>query len=237
MSRPGGHERLAPSGQPTRFTGPGHRYNRLADPDYLSVRRGQFPNPDPDTSITGPQVRSVTRAVLAHLPLAVVLWFAVGGLLGRWDDVRLRAGDRRYEAISVGGYLFLQRTPVAPDGPRWQSFTEWYRPGGPSWRDHLRFEPTRRWAGFAVGTGPYEPAYELDAARSGQSVRPADREGLRGPTYAPLLLAAVPAGVYWRGRLAAAARRARPGHCPDCGYDLRGLAKPRCPECGWSLVG
>jgi hypothetical protein len=22
------------------------------------------------------------------------------------------------------------------------------------------------------------------------------------------------------------------GHCPECGYDLRGLSQQRCPECG-----
>jgi hypothetical protein len=27
-------------------------------------------------------------------------------------------------------------------------------------------------------------------------------------------------------------RRIRPGHCPACGYELRGLTEPRCPECG-----
>lgn len=201
----------------------------------LNFRHPQFRDPDRDTSITRRQVRSVARAVLAHLPAAVLLWFAVRGLLGVWDDVRLRAGDRRYEAISVGGHLFLQRTPVAPDGPRWQSFTEWYRPGGPDWRLHLRFVPAKSFAGFAVGAGTYEPAYRLDAARSGRAVAAADREVVRVPAYAPLLLAAVPAAVYWRRRLAAG-RRARPGHCPCCGYDVRGLQVPRCPECGRSLV-
>jgi len=28
------------------------------------------------------------------------------------------------------------------------------------------------------------------------------------------------------------ARKRRAGHCPDCGYDLRGLPELRCPECG-----
>src|SRR3954452_7751839 len=23
--------------------------------------------------------------------------------------------------------------------------------------------------------------------------------------------------------------------CPDCGYDLRGIASERCPECGWVI--
>ena len=32
-------------------------------------------------------------------------------------------------------------------------------------------------------------------------------------------------------RLTRADRRVRKGHCPDCGYDLRGAAG-RCPECG-----
>jgi len=27
-------------------------------------------------------------------------------------------------------------------------------------------------------------------------------------------------------------RKRRRGHCPECGYSLRGLPEPRCPECG-----
>ena len=28
--------------------------------------------------------------------------------------------------------------------------------------------------------------------------------------------------------------RGRRGHCPRCGYDMRGLNTPGCPECGWN---
>ncbi|MEX2219614.1 MAG: hypothetical protein WD749_12745 [Phycisphaerales bacterium] len=45
--------------------------------------------------------------------------------------------------------------------------------------------------------------------------------------------------LYPLGALLAAAglalllrRRARPGHCPACGYDLSGLRAETCPECG-----
>lgn len=31
---------------------------------------------------------------------------------------------------------------------------------------------------------------------------------------------------------AARSRRRAEGHCPGCGYSLRGLEEPRCPECG-----
>jgi hypothetical protein len=31
--------------------------------------------------------------------------------------------------------------------------------------------------------------------------------------------------------------RARPGHCPHCGYDLYGNEHGRCPECGTDLKG
>src|ERR1044071_2202214 len=36
--------------------------------------------------------------------------------------------------------------------------------------------------------------------------------------------------LWWAVR--ARLRRARPGFCAACGYDLRGLPDPRCPECG-----
>lgn len=49
-----------------------------------------------------------------------------------------------------------------------------------------------------------------------------------GPIHGLLLCTIVPA---W---MLAALRRTRPprGHCPECGYDLRGNVSGRCPECG-----
>jgi len=50
--------------------------------------------------------------------------------------------------------------------------------------------------------------------------------------YVPLvfampLLGLIAGALIWMGR-----RRAAPGHCRGCGYDLRGLGGGRCPECG-----
>jgi hypothetical protein len=41
--------------------------------------------------------------------------------------------------------------------------------------------------------------------------------------------------VFWVIRWVRHVRRARPGHCPTCGYDLR-ASPTRCPECGASVA-
>lgn len=50
--------------------------------------------------------------------------------------------------------------------------------------------------------------------------------------YVPLwpwlvLSAAAAGGLWWK-----AGKRIAPGHCRECGYDLRGLSGEKCPECG-----
>jgi predicted amidophosphoribosyltransferase len=46
--------------------------------------------------------------------------------------------------------------------------------------------------------------------------------------WLPFLAVLVPTAYLWhRDR-----RRTPMGHCPHCGYDLRGAVSPRCSECG-----
>lgn len=63
---------------------------------------------------------------------------------------------------------------------------------------------------------------------------PYDCRGIFIPNWLMILIMAIPwTNRYRRWRLA---RRFRPGHCPDCGYDLRGSPPTgilvECPECG-----
>lgn len=50
---------------------------------------------------------------------------------------------------------------------------------------------------------------------------------LRIPAWTVLAVLALPTAWSW-----ARVRRAQPGHCTRCGYDLTGNIRGRCPECG-----
>ena len=53
---------------------------------------------------------------------------------------------------------------------------------------------------------------------------------VRVPFLLPLTLTAIPAAILWhRDR-----RTVKPGHCRQCGYDLR-ASKKTCPECGTAI--
>jgi hypothetical protein len=49
------------------------------------------------------------------------------------------------------------------------------------------------------------------------------------PLWFPAAVFAAPPGLWLLRRIH---RRPRPGHCPHCGYDLRGNVSGVCPECG-----
>ena len=51
------------------------------------------------------------------------------------------------------------------------------------------------------------------------------------PYWFIVLLTAIAPVMFWRQRRSARQRRSV-GHCPGCGYDLRGTPDG-CPECGW----
>jgi len=52
------------------------------------------------------------------------------------------------------------------------------------------------------------------------------------PLWLLFLTSVLPTGVLWnRDR-----RRARPGLCSRCGYDLKGNLSGVCPECGLVIV-
>jgi hypothetical protein len=48
------------------------------------------------------------------------------------------------------------------------------------------------------------------------------------PLWIPFVVVVIPTALLWYFDR----RRFPPGHCQDCGYDLRGNVSGRCPECG-----
>lgn len=60
----------------------------------------------------------------------------------------------------------------------------------------------------------------------------ADYVNLSFRLWMPFLLVIIPTAVLWWHD----SSRLRPGHCQQCGYDLR-ASPERCPECGLAVPG
>jgi len=54
------------------------------------------------------------------------------------------------------------------------------------------------------------------------------------PLYGPLALVGL--ATFWMWRAHWRSHRFGPGHCTECGYDLRGAGRGRCPECGRAII-
>ena len=96
----------------------------------------------------------------------------------------------------------------------------------------------RRLTAGTAKESPFRFGYEVTQLNIGwRTTEPAgtwtDRR-LRFPLWCPLVLL-LPLPVVRFGQWRAQRRRARQGHCPTCGYDLR-ATPDRCPECGAAPV-
>ena len=131
------------------------------------------------------------------------------------------------------------------DGPappvRFEFFDRWFdgipdAPLGPS----PRKEPSRWWRDrsglfgvvWATPVVWYEWTQSIGSPFNGMTSR--SLSVLLRPLAVAVFLAGAP--LVWTGRRAA--RRARLGHCPACGYDRAGLGSGKaCPECGRAAEG
>lgn len=96
--------------------------------------------------------------------------------------------------------------------------------------------PLRSWAGYFITANPTGriTAWVQVPWRSQREFLP----------YLPLLpgvlVNTVLFAAVWMGALLAVRRlvrrRAKPGTCEECGYDLRGLSGEKCPECGAAMA-
>jgi len=136
------------------------------------------------------------------LVCAFILFAAAVSL--RWSWVSL-CGDKNGRIWLAGGTLEVAWI----DGRGWP--TDWNAYVGPpiaTWR-----ELVDRWSSSGVWPRP----------DSGRLIK-----AFVLPLWFPFLLTAIPTAILWR----LDCRRARPGHCAKCRYNLTGNVSGRCPECG-----
>jgi hypothetical protein len=137
-------------------------------------------------------------------------------LAGSWGlsarrNMLWSAGDGRLYGLSQGAAFFAWTYTPPPTSPS---------PFGSMPPLVLSFEiQPRGWIGGRPGAGV---RWWIGEWKVGPVVR-----GAWVPLWMPLLPVGAATGLAWLG-----GRRARPGCCAGCGYDLRGLTGGVCPECG-----
>lgn len=159
-----------------------------------------------------PLATSLTLLSLAFCAGFALLWhrsYAEADFVGRGTPARW------YGALSMSGLIRVERGDYLGGMDGW-SRDSYPTPDRLGLRGEVEQRDTRRFGPVAFRHIRY------DARRPRWSV------------YVPhwlavVLAAALPAAhvtITWRRR-----RRQRPGHCAECGYDMRATPR-RCPECG-----
>jgi hypothetical protein len=152
-------------------------------------------------------VFSVLTAVSLLLCVAVcVLW--VRSYVRTESVTRYGAGGWLVSFESDRGRFVVWVQRWGRTTPRWE--LESLPPV--AWGTKVSHTRGRRLLGFAAGADP-EPFWFVVV-----------------PMWSVLVLAAVLPAIRFRDLAVGRARR-RPGHCRNCGYDLR-ASPERCPECG-----
>jgi hypothetical protein len=155
--------------------------------------------------------------------VSLLLCVAAGGLwarsrvLGHSDWFSGSSASAGRQAMVIGGTVYLRHIT----SPR-----AWWRPA--PWT----YERRTNYRAFTRATD-----LQLDVASFGFSRHRGTLDGspftetwLIFPLWA-VVLATAGLPVLWLTRRVRRRMNSEPGHCPVCGYDLRGTPE-RCPECG-----
>jgi 4-amino-4-deoxy-L-arabinose transferase-like glycosyltransferase len=130
--------------------------------------------------------------------------------------------------IGCGGLSFMYTSwHAAPSPfPNKRYVSSEYRTGQPEY-------PSREWQ-FARGRSPFGFAFHHHAGGSLSEMYQFSEFGVIAPFWSLFLLVLLFA-LPWLKHRYRIFRHPKPGHCPNCNYDLR--ASPAiCPECGHSIT-
>jgi hypothetical protein len=147
-----------------------------------------------------------------------------GASEGTWMSVW--SGDREFGTF----WLATRRRVTRIDYAKWG-------PGGGPRPENLQ-ELAHAVSDWIVQTKPSIPAWTIDDLRAGGAERASVVwSGVLLNALSVLVLGTWIMSFMWIPRAVRKnifARRARPGLCVKCGYDLSGLSISRCPECGFA---